>query len=69
MPHFGHDFGMTPFGLEQVAARVRVYPFSGTCAYCGRDRDDLFYHRQDDAFYCADVFRCEARREILERTR
>lgn len=43
----------------------RLYPFSGTCERCGRERDDLFYHRFDHAYYCADVFRCEARFEIL----
>lgn len=43
----------------------RPYPHSGTCAYCERERDDLFWHPHDRAFYCADVFRCEARWEIL----
>lgn len=38
-----------------------VYPHSGICARCLRDRDDLFYHQQDEAFYCADIARCEAR--------
>ncbi len=42
-----------------------AYPHSGDCDNCGRPRDDLFYHRQDDAFYCCDVFRCEARAEII----
>lgn len=42
-----------------------VFPHSGMCARCGRDRDDLFWHRFDRAFYCADIFRCEARHEIL----
>jgi len=46
-----------------------IYPHSGTCGYCGRDRDDLFWHAQDQTFYCDDVFKCEARREILERRR
>jgi hypothetical protein len=43
----------------------RTYPHSGICARCGRDRDDLFWHRQDRTYYCADVFRCEAQFEIL----
>jgi hypothetical protein len=43
-----------------------VYPHVGVCANCGRERDDLFWHRGDEVFYCADVLRCEARLEILE---
>lgn len=46
-----------------------VYPHSGTCAYCGRDRDDLFWHRMDKAYYCADVFRCEVRADVLSERR
>lgn len=38
-----------------------IYPHSGTCAWCQRERDDLFWHAQDQKLYCADVFRCEAR--------
>lgn len=38
-----------------------VYPHSGRCAWCKRERDDLFWHAADQKFYCADVFWCEAR--------
>jgi hypothetical protein len=38
----------------------RVFPFSGVCARCRRERDDLFQH-PDGNRYCADVFKCEAR--------
>ncbi len=55
----------TSDGLQTVAP-MRAYPFSGVCANCGRDRDDLFRHVQDGELYCADVFRCEARLELLE---
>lgn len=41
-----------------------IYPHSGVCERCRRERDDLFFHAQDEAYYCADVFRCEARYEI-----
>lgn len=44
-----------------------VYPHSGQCAWCQRERDDLFWHAQDRKFYCAAVFRCEARYEIQAR--
>jgi hypothetical protein len=44
-----------------------VYPHSGTCGYCGRDRDDLFWHAEDETYYCAHVWRCEQRRYVLER--
>lgn len=42
-------------------APVTVYPYSGCCARCLRDRDDLFWHNEDRKFYCADILRCEAR--------
>ena len=41
-----------------------VYPYSGVCANCRRERTDLFWHRFDEAFYCADVLRCEARLQV-----
>jgi hypothetical protein len=46
-----------------------IYPHSGTCAYCERERDDLFWHAQDETYYCADVFRCEARVQITVQRR
>lgn len=41
-----------------------IFPFSGMCSRCLRDRDDLFWHGGDRTYYCADVLRCEARYEI-----
>lgn len=52
-----------------IPREVAAYPHSGRCFNCGRERDDLFYHAQDDAYYCCDVFRCEARVQILGRNR
>lgn len=48
---------------EAEAESTRVYPFSGVCANCGRNRDDLFSH-PDGNMYCSDIGRCEARQEI-----
>lgn len=45
--------------------RDNPYPYSGTCAYCGRERDDLFWHADDRAFYCAYTIECEYRAYIL----
>lgn len=45
------------------------YPHSGVCGNCGRERDDLFWHADDEEMYCADVFRCEARLEIANQRR
>ena len=39
---------------------------SGTCDNCHRQRDDLFFHEQDEAFYCLDVFACQARYYVRE---
>lgn len=41
-----------------------IYPRSGRCANCCRERDDLFWHEEDQVLYCADTFRCEARYAI-----
>jgi hypothetical protein len=46
---------------DGVTEPARIYPHSGRCARCLRERDDLFWHRFDEVYYCADVFRCEAR--------
>jgi len=46
-------------------ANPSKYPRTGTCANCGRKADDLFWHEQDDALYCTDVFECEGRFEAL----
>ena len=42
-----------------------VYPRSGVCSNCGRESDTLAWHEPDGTLYCVDVFRCEARLEIL----
>jgi len=47
--------------IAATTAPESIYPHSGTCARCLRERDDLFWHAQDEEFYCADVFRCEYR--------
>jgi hypothetical protein len=47
-----------------TASVERQYPIQGVCARCLRERDDLFWHDEDQATYCADVFRCEARYEM-----
>jgi hypothetical protein len=49
---------------EQTRRDARVFPHSGVCANCRRERDDLFWHKLDMVYYCADVFRCEARLSI-----
>lgn len=49
-------------GKPDAATRL----LSGTCENCWRDRDDLFFHEQDEAFYCVDVLRCEARFEVRD---
>lgn len=44
-----------------MTAPEKVYPHSGVCQRCLRERNDLFWHAQDGRFYCVDIFRCEAR--------
>lgn len=53
-------------GIPNGIGVLPAYPHAGNCDNCGRERDDLFWHEDAEAFYCADVFRCEARKEIIE---
>ena len=34
---------------------------SHECGNCHRERDDVFWHAADQAWYCEDVWRCEMR--------
>ena len=58
--------------IQRADGSEVVRPFRGLrrayrqCKYCHRERHacDVFWHRDDKAWYCADVFACEHRAAV-----
>lgn len=50
-----------------VLLRQELAPGWVRCAHCQRERlwRDIFWHSEDQVFYCANTFACEARHEVL----